>query len=107
MPLQFMSIDYTPLVSSRFYYRLVLQTVHEEIINASLSLEVVVQLTIGESFTTVFTSTLNFERFRRVLKIQGSYKQVIAPYVILESSEGRMFPVTRLSIAARERLTQF
>jgi hypothetical protein len=68
------SIDYTPLVSSRFYYWLVMQTVHEEIINASLSLEVVVQLTIGESFTTVLTSTLNFERLRSVLKTQGSYK---------------------------------
>ena len=53
-----MSIDYAPLVSSRFYYWLVMQTVHEEIINASLSLEVVVQLTIGGSFTTVLTSTL-------------------------------------------------
>ena len=30
--------------------------------NASLSLEVVVQLTIGESFTTVLTSTPNFEK---------------------------------------------
>ena len=69
-----MSIDYAPLVSSRFYYWLVMQTVHEEIINASLSLEVVVQLTIGDSFTTVLTSTLNFERLRRVLKIPGSYK---------------------------------
>ena len=62
-----MSIDYIPLVSSKFYYWLVLQTVHEEIIIDSYSLEVVVQLTIGESFTTVLTSTLliskDFEGF--------------------------------------------